>query len=164
MCEDFQGKCLRNSSLLLNTLPHFEMIKGVRVQRERNWCREIGNEKVGACLRPPCPRYLGDGGMLPVTQGSASFRPAGQIWSLPVFINKVYWDTAMLIRLCILCGCLQVTTQSLVVTKPEIVTTWLSSEKVLTLCLRRKISGVTGNVWKCVFCRWETEDWCLNHV
>lgn len=115
---------------------------------------------MGACLRPPCPRYLADGGKLPLTQGSASFRPTGQIWLLPVFINKVYWDTAMLIRLGILCGCLQVTMQSLVVTtktaKPKIVTTWLSSEKVPALCLMRTISGVTGNVWKCVFCKWET--------
>lgn len=162
----FKGNVWEIPSLFLSTLPPFEKIKRVRGQRERNWCRESGNEKVGACLRPPCPRYLGDGGMLPLTQGSASFWPAGQIWSLLVFINKVYWDTAMLIRLCILCGCFQVTMQSWVVTtkttKQKIVTTWLSSEKVLILCLMRKISGATGNVWKCVFCRWETEDWCLN--
>lgn len=33
---------------LLNILPHFEMIKVVRLQRERNWCKEIGNEKAAA--------------------------------------------------------------------------------------------------------------------
>ena len=31
---------------LLNPLPYFEIIKVIRVQRERNWCKEIGNEKL----------------------------------------------------------------------------------------------------------------------
>lgn len=94
----FKGNVWEIPSLFLSTLPPFEKIKRVRGQRERNWCRESGNEKVGACLRPPCPRYLGDGGMLPLTQGSASFWPAGQIWSLLVFINKVYWGLIDLTR------------------------------------------------------------------